>query len=284
MNICIIIPVHNEEDSISQTLLSLLSQTYTAKQIIVVDDNSTDNSAELIKQVATEHSAVSYVYHSSEARHAPGEKIVLAFLKGLDAADPGYDVICKFDGDLIFPSDYLDTLVRLYSENPEIGMVGGVCVVENNGSWIRESVTGSNHIRGALKSYRKACYDDIGGLIPAFGWDTIDELLAEFHGWRYTIDHNLEVRHLKPTSARYHKRSGVMQGQALYGMRMGRTLTCIRALVQAFRKRKASEISQIIEGYRLAKKNASPFLIEEKEGQFIRRRQWRTIRKKILRF
>jgi len=45
----VIIPVYNGEDFISQSLESVLSQTYTDYEIIVVDDGSTDNTKEVLK-------------------------------------------------------------------------------------------------------------------------------------------------------------------------------------------------------------------------------------------
>ena len=283
MNVCVIIPVHNEEDFIGQTISSLLAQTQPPDQIIIVDDNSTDNSGAIIKQFEEKHQNLSYVFHESRPEHQPGGKIVNAFLKGLGAAEWNFDILCKFDADLIFPSNYIETMVNQYSNRPELGMFGGICVVEKNGSWVKERVTGSHHIRGALKSYRKGCYDDFGGLKPVFGWDTIDELLAEFNGWSYLIDDTLEVKHLKPTASRYGRNNGLSHGQVLYGMRMGKTLTVIRALIHAIRKRNFSLFSKVLKGYKRAEKRSDPYLVSEAEGEFIRTRQWRIFKKKLLR-
>ena len=54
MNIGIIIPAYNEAESIGVTLQSLLNQTYLPYQIIVVDDGSTDTTAEVVNQIATQ--------------------------------------------------------------------------------------------------------------------------------------------------------------------------------------------------------------------------------------
>ncbi len=48
MNICIIIPAYNEENYLAYTLQSLVSQTHQIKEIIVVNDNSTDNTQSII--------------------------------------------------------------------------------------------------------------------------------------------------------------------------------------------------------------------------------------------
>lgn len=283
MTIGIVIPVHNEEEFIRKTLDSLLSQSHLPDKIVIVDDHSTDRSAEIIREVEAKSERVKYIYHTSKPEHSPGGKVVEAFLAGMKSLNDRYDIICKFDGDLVFPGNYLESLVDHYKKNPSLGMVGGICYVEKNGTWVREKITGKDHIRGALKSYRWKCYKDIGGLNPAFGWDTIDELLAEYHGWCYNVDETLIVKHLKPTATRYVPSSGIDQGRAFYTMRLGSLLALIRGLVQTFRKRQPSWFRLILKGYLIAKRENTPFMVTSEEGRFIRRRQWRSIRKSILR-
>ncbi|WP_290161290.1 glycosyltransferase family 2 protein [Xylanibacter rodentium] len=48
--ISIIIPLYNKEKAISQTLMSVLNQTYNNLEIIIADDGSTDNSASIVKK------------------------------------------------------------------------------------------------------------------------------------------------------------------------------------------------------------------------------------------
>ncbi|MFN2262576.1 MAG: glycosyltransferase family 2 protein, partial [Psychroflexus sp.] len=95
--------------------------------------------------------------------HEPGGKIIKAFQFGLAQVDFSYDIICKFDADLIFPKNYLEVMNDAYCRNPKLGMFGGFCSIQVNNNWVVENLTNQDHIRGALKSYRKACFDDIGG-------------------------------------------------------------------------------------------------------------------------
>ena len=53
--ISIIIPLYNKEKAISQTLMSVLNQTYNNLEIIIADDGSTDNSASIVKKIASEY-------------------------------------------------------------------------------------------------------------------------------------------------------------------------------------------------------------------------------------
>ena len=43
---------------------------------------------------------------------------------------------------------------------------------------------GNKHTRGGLKTYRRACYESISGIIDAEGWDTIDGYSARKQGWK----------------------------------------------------------------------------------------------------
>lgn len=122
--------------------------------------------------------------------------------------DDDYDIICKFDADLIFPDNYLEQLAFLFKENDRLGMASGFCYVEKNGDWVLENLTRKDHIRGALKAYRKQCFTDIGKLKPSMGWDTVDELLAKYYNWDILTDERLHVKHLKPTGISYNRNSG----------------------------------------------------------------------------
>ncbi len=107
MNFDIVIPAHNEEDYIGVTLKSLVEQTLLPKKIVVVNDNSTDKTAEVIAEFTSQFSWITSFDISSSSDHLPGTKVINAFYKGLEILDDNYDIICKFDADLIFPNNYL---------------------------------------------------------------------------------------------------------------------------------------------------------------------------------
>ena len=178
MNFYIIIPAHNEQDSIGQTLESLANQSLLPKKVVVVNDNSTDKTKTIIEDFSKKYTWVTLVNNVSSNEHLPGSKIINAFYKGYETLDDSFDVICKFDADLIFPSNYLEQLSKHYNSNPKLGMASGFCYIQNNGDWVLENLTRKDHIRGALKSYRKDCFLQIDKLKPSMGWDTVDELLA----------------------------------------------------------------------------------------------------------
>lgn len=281
MNFSIIIPAHNEADSIGLTLYSLANQTIKPKQIIVVNDNSTDTTQSVVESYAQKHSFISLIHNKSSNQHLPGSKIINAFYKGYETLDDDYDVICKFDADLIFANNYLEQLAHHFKNNDKLGMVSGFCYIEKNGEWVLENLTRKDHIRGALKAYRKDCFLEIGKLKPSMGWDTVDELLAQYYGWHILTDESLHVKHLKPTGISYNKASKYLQGEAMYKMRYGFLITIISALKLAHKKGSFSLFKDYMSGYFKAKKEKIDFLVSEEEGKFIRNLRWKGILKKF---
>lgn len=275
MNFYIIIPAHNEQDSIGQTLESLTNQSLLPKKVVVVNDNSTDNTKTIIEDFSKKYTWLTLVNNVSSNEHLPGSKIINAFYKGYETLDDSFDVICKFDADLIFPSNYLEQLSKHYSSNPKLGMASGFCYIQNNDDWVLENLTRKDHIRGALKSYRKDCFLQIDKLKPSMGWDTVDELLAKFYGWNILTDETLHVKHLKPTGISYNKASKYLQGEAMYKMRYGFTITLISALKLAYKKGSFSLFKDYMTGFFKAKQNKLEFLVTKEQGLFIRQLRWK---------
>ncbi|RKE90990.1 glycosyltransferase family 2 protein [Ichthyenterobacterium magnum] len=281
MNFYIIIPAHNEEDSIGFTLESLALQTLLPKKVVVVNDNSNDSTQKIITDYASKFSWINLVNTTSSNTHLPGSKIINAFNKGLETLDNNYDVLCKFDADLIFPENYLEELSNHYKQNGKLGMVSGFCYIEKNKQWVLENLTRKDHIRGALKAYRKQCFLDIGKLKASMGWDTVDELLAKYYGWELLTDDTLHVKHLKPTGISYNKASKYLQGEAMYKMRYGFIITLISALKLAYKKQSFSLFKDYITGYFKAKKNKVDYLVTTEQGKFIRKLRWKGMLNKL---
>lgn len=281
MKILIIIPAHNEADSIDKTLDSLLSQSYLATEIIVVDDNSTDDTNRIVKRYTSQNPSVKLVYKSSSDTHQPGSKIIRAFQFGYNQKTTAYDIVCKFDADLIFPSHYLAEMVHAYEKNLKLGMFGGFCQVQVGKKWQREGLTNKDHIRGALKSYTAACFEKINGLIPEMGWDTIDELLCLYHGFQIQTADNLFVKHLKPTGARYKKALPKKFGISLHQMRYDFGLAFITCFKMGIKKKEKLFFFKAMTSYLGAKPKKFPYLVNAKQGKFIRQLRWRGVKAKL---
>ena len=281
MKYYIVIPSHNEEALISLTLQSLVEQTVLPTKIVVVNDNSTDKTEDVVNLFVSKYSFISLVNKTSDTIHLPGSKVIQAFQKGLETLDENYDFIVKADADLIFPSNYFETIIKHFKSDNRIGMAGGFCYIERNGEWILENLTDKDHIRGALKAYRKKTFKQIGGLKPEMGWDTVDELLCKFHNWKVVTDESLHVKHLKPTGANYNKKARYKQGEAFYSLGYGFWITAIASLKLAMMKKKPLLFIDYIKGFWKAKSSKKPLLVTEEQAKFIRKYRLKKMKEKI---
>jgi glycosyltransferase involved in cell wall biosynthesis len=282
MRYCVVLPAHNEEKFISHTLDSLVNQTVLPLKVVVVDDGSTDRTGEIVASFAEKYSFVSLVKNPSERKHEPGSKVIQAFLKGFQTLEIEYDIIVKADADLIFPEEYFETIIGHFQADDKVGMAGGFAYIPKENHWVLESLTDKDHIRGAFKAYRKQCFEEINGLQPAMGWDTLDELMAQFHGWKIKTDEKLKVKHLKPTGARYNQKAGRKQGEAYYRLGYGFLLTITSSLKLAYNKKKPGLFFDYLQGYLSAKRGKISFLVGPKERKFIRNYRWKKMKEKIL--
>ncbi|MEO8516587.1 MAG: glycosyltransferase family A protein [Flavobacterium sp.] len=282
MKYYIIIPAHNEDAFVGLTLQSLLEQTILPSKIVVVNDNSTDKTAEIVMAFAEKNPIISLVNKTSKAIHLPGSKVIQAFQKGLKTVDSDYDLIVKADSDLIFPSQYFETIITHFKGDDQIGMVGGFAYIEKNGDWILENLTDKDHIRGAFKAYRKDCFKQIGGLKPAMGWDTVDELLCKFYNWKVVTDESLKVKHLKPTGANYNKTARYKQGEAFYALGYGFFITSIASLKLALRKGKPLLFLDYVRGFWKAKRENKPMLVTPEQAKFIRNYRLQKMKEKLI--
>lgn len=281
MNYYVIIPAHNEEAFIGQMLQSLAGQTVLPAKAVVVNDNSVDATGDTARQFAAQHPWLSLVEKASDAIHLPGSKVIQAFLAGYEMLDDDYDVIVKLDADLILPPDYFEKVLNTFKKDETVGMAGGFAYIEKNGGWVLESLTDKDHIRGAFKAYRKECFLQMGGLKPAMGWDTVDELLAKFYGWKVVTLENLHVKHLKPTGASYNKTARYKQGEAFYRLGYGLVITTIAAAKLAMKKKKPLLFLDYLSGFLKARQAKVPLLVTNEQAKFIKNYRWKKMKEKL---
>jgi glycosyltransferase involved in cell wall biosynthesis len=281
MKYYIVIPAYNEEAFIALTLQSLVSQTLLPKKVVVVNDSSTDKTAEIVLAFAKENPFITLVNKTSEAIHLPGSKVIQAFHKGFETLDNNYDIIVKLDADLILPNNYFERISSTFEKDAEVAIVGGFAYIEKNGDWIIENLTDKDHIRGAFKAYRKTFFEQMGNLKPAMGWDTVDELLAKFYGWKVITDSSLIVKHLKPTGANYNKTARYKQGEAFYTLGYGFFITAIASAKLAMMKKKPLLFLDYVLGFWKAKMANTPLLVTEEQAKFIRKYRFQKMKEKL---
>ena len=284
MKVCIIIPIFNEQDFIKKSVESLIGQTTKPAEVIYVNDNSTDNSKNIIKNLIKSHEWIRLIDRESVQEHVPGAKVVEAFNFGLKHLKTKFDIICKFDGDIVLPKNYIEKIIEIFNKKQSIGIVGGNLYIFKKDKWIYENIAAKTHVRGPIKAYRAKCFDEIDGLKSSIGWDTVDVLLAQKKGWLIQTDKNLKVKHLKPTGHKYSLKSKMLQGEALYKMRFGFILSMLSLLKSSLNNFSISKVFFGMIGYVTTSLKKKSFIVTYDEGVFIRKFRWKVIYEKYLKF
>jgi len=107
----VIIPLYNKEQFITNTLKSVLNQTFTDFEVIIVNDGSTDNSLEKIAE---------FTDHRIQIYHQDNQGVSTARNKGIELAKAEY--IAFLDADDIWKENHLQSFFDLIKKYPEAGL------------------------------------------------------------------------------------------------------------------------------------------------------------------
>ena len=197
----VITPARDEEAFLEKTIQSVASQTILPKQWIIVDDGSKDKTGEIIDRYAA-------IYPWITARHRPnrgyreaGGGVIATFYDGYEQIQSAeWDFLVKLDADLSFSDDYFERCFAEFEKDPKLGIGGGGIYHEEDGE-LKLEHNPQFHVRGATKIYKRECWEGLGGLLRAPGWDTVDELKANMLGWKTRTFPELKLSHYRFTGA-----------------------------------------------------------------------------------
>ena len=83
---------------------------------------------------------------------------------------------------MVLPEDYFEAIFANFDDSPRLGIASGSCYLIEGRRKIVEFVS-PDHSRGGLKTYRRQCFEEIGGIREVNGWDEMDNALAQMNGW-----------------------------------------------------------------------------------------------------
>ncbi|WP_131795864.1 glycosyltransferase family 2 protein [Fluoribacter gormanii] len=182
-DISVLIPAHNEEGQIKQTIQSLLNQDYLGHiEIIVIDNASTDTTLSLIKSFDLENLIVLEEQKKGKS---------FALNKGLAIAK--HDYILTLDADTFLLSDAVSQLMLTFLNAPKnTAAVAGSIYVRNSRKnfitriqeWdyfhaiasikrVQSLFQGTLVAQGAFSLYRKECIKEVGGWANTVGEDIV---------------------------------------------------------------------------------------------------------------
>jgi len=199
-NYVLITAAYNEETYIEKTIISVINQKQLPVQWIIVSDNSTDETENIVTKYLSDYKFIKLVINKrKEGRNFASKVYALnTGINNLTVQD--YNFIGILDADVTFEADFYSTLISEFEKNEKLGIAGGdyYDIVKGKNVYVKPS---PYSIRGATQFFRRDCFQNIGGLTPMKygGEDALACYAARMNGWEIKNFEELVVLHLRPT-------------------------------------------------------------------------------------
>ncbi len=277
----LISPCRDEAEYMRQTLDSVIHQSIVPTKWIIVDDGSTDNTPQILKEYRQKYDWIEVVTRTDRGRRSVGPGVIDAFYAGYETINPDdYEYLCKLDLDLRLPQRYFEILIERMQANPGIATCSGKTYIEQNGGLVAERHGDETSI-GAAKFYRVACFKAIGGFVREVMWDGIDCHRCRMNGWIACSWDDPELRfiHLRPEGASEQSvcRGRVRHGCGQYFMGTGILFIAASAIYRINQKPYVLGGLAIFWGWARSALQSKPRYRDPAFREFLRRYQWRAL-------
>ena len=198
--------MRDEAENLPRLAASLAAQTLPPREWLVVDNGSSDGTAELARSFASEYVWVRVLSVPGAEVAERGAPVVRALHAAIDhlAGDPP-EFVVNVDADISIEPDYFKRLLAKFEADVSLGIASGSAFELEDGAWRQRHVTGST-VWGASRAFRWECLLDVLPFEERVAWDGIDEFKANARGWRTHAFEELPFRH--------HRREGERDGTA----------------------------------------------------------------------
>lgn len=197
----LITPCRNEAQYIRATLESTCRQSVTPARWIIVDDGSSDETPEILREYALQYDFIDVVTRADRGERAVGPGVIEAFYEGLQRVElDDFDYVAKYDGDLQVPPRYFERVMERMEADPRLGNLSGKLFERRTDGTLWEERTGDENAVGPIKFYRVSCFREIGGFVREVAWDGIDGHICRMNGWiaQSVDDPEMRIVHLRP--------------------------------------------------------------------------------------
>jgi glycosyltransferase involved in cell wall biosynthesis len=185
MKYVLITSARNEEAFIGMTLGCVAAQTQLPERWIVVDDGSSDRTAEIVESHSKKLPWLTLIRNPKrESRNfaAKADAVNAALAR---MAEVGFDVLGNLDADVTFEPDYMEFLMQKFAADPKLGVAGTPFTQAGGYDSTRDSFEGESFVAGPIQLFRRDCFREVGGYVasPAGGVDWIAVMTAKMKGW-----------------------------------------------------------------------------------------------------
>jgi glycosyltransferase involved in cell wall biosynthesis len=194
----------NEEAYIGETVASVLRQTVHPAAWFIMDDGSTDRTAEIVQGYAREHPFIRLQSAGSRSGRNFGSQYKAIQAAYELAKEMDFECIGVHDADIAPErADYFESILGEFARNSGLGIAGGLIYERQDGEWRARKGNAENCVAGGIQMFRRRCFEQIGGYTPLFhgGSDWLAQIEAKMAGWEVTTRSDQHIFHYRPTSS-----------------------------------------------------------------------------------
>lgn len=184
----LVTPCKNEEKSLQKLAESIINQTITPKLWLIVNDNSTDNSAEILSNLETKYSWINVVTSEGTKRDLSfhyakvvSEGLSLA-LEISSIEKISFEYIGLIDADMVLEEKFFEKIIKRFEKDPHLGIASGSTAYFEANKLVTEKGRGNLPI-GGLRVWRQECFIETGGFPISYSADSVSNVLAVLRGW-----------------------------------------------------------------------------------------------------
>ncbi|MCQ6962392.1 glycosyltransferase [Methanolobus chelungpuianus] len=216
----LVTPAKNEEEILDKCIESVASQIKLPSLWVIVDDGSDDGTPEIIQKASSRYQWIKSVRLGPSKRDL-GAHYSYVCIEGFKAATDicsreniDYRFIALQDADIVLPTNYYEYLIEKLVQYPSFGILSGSTTCLVNDKFICPDQS-EKLPSGAARVWRKECFEETGGYIPAFAPDSVSNIKAKLKGWSIRRCSEISFVQLRETASA----KGLWNGWASIGKR-----------------------------------------------------------------
>jgi len=238
----LITPAKNEGKNLPSCITSVANQTIKPVLWVIIDDGSTDNTPEIIKDAKKKYNWIQSITLEGGVRDL-GIHYSYVCKKGFDFAieyckehEIRYNYIGHIDADVLLEETYFEDLIKEFEKDNKLGIasgetwsIAGDCLIHAKQ---REDLSS-----GAARLWRKECFDDIGGYSLTYAVDAVTNVKAKLRGWKVKRFKEYKFTQMRITSSAEGLWKGwKKQGETAYYLDVPPLFVAVKAIRYLFKK------------------------------------------------
>ncbi|RLI54133.1 MAG: glycosyl transferase [Candidatus Thorarchaeota archaeon] len=239
----VVTPCKNEEKNLSNLIHSMIEQTIKPALWVILDDGSTDDTPDIIKEAETKYSWIKSIRWDTSMRDI-GSHLSIVMASAFDFAVKycikngiEYDYIGNVDGDIILEHAFFEKLINEFEKDPKLGIAGsGTQYIK--GDSIIQPEGRSDEPSGGDMLIRRECFEECSTVISSSPiWDSALKAKARLRGWKtMRFEHVKAVETRDTVTVDGYWKGYLHHGKGSYQMNINPVHALIKSIKYLFKK------------------------------------------------